>query len=94
LWLADPRIAQVVQENIISGAIDLYDLAAWVIMANHVHIVILPKVPTARILRLVKGATARDAGLVVSVDHWLWSGAREKGQAEACVTTSDSQAHA
>ena len=48
LWLSDPRIAQVVQDKIIAGAPSLFDLAAWAIMANHVHIVILPKCPSQR----------------------------------------------
>ena len=59
LWLADPRIARVVQDKIISGTPDLYDLAAWVIMANHVHIVILPKGPVRTIIQTIKGSTAR-----------------------------------
>jgi REP element-mobilizing transposase RayT len=39
-WLADPRVARLVQDKIIDYSDSLYDLAAWAIMANHVHIVI------------------------------------------------------
>ena len=53
-------------------------------MANHVHIVILPKCPVPKILNLIKGATARDANKILertgqkfwateSYDHWIRS---------------------
>ena|ERR1035441_1483902 len=84
LWLTDPRVAQVVKDRITEGAVDLYELAAWVIMANHVHIVILPRRPVGRILQTIKGATARDANKILertgqtfraieSYDHWIRS---------------------
>jgi hypothetical protein len=48
-WLADAPIAQVVQDAIIFGAEKRYDLYAWCIMANHVHIVIQPMEPLSKI---------------------------------------------
>jgi putative transposase len=84
LWLANPGIARIVRDKIISLSSTFYDLAAWVIMANHVHIVILPKAPVAKILQHLKGATARDANRILgragekfwateSYDHWIRS---------------------
>src|SRR5579862_225110 len=54
VWLADPRIAEIVQSRIICLAEQSYDLASWVIMANHVHMVILPKIPLRSIMHKVK----------------------------------------
>ena len=46
-WLAETPIATLVSEAIIYGERDrrLYELAAWVVMPNHVHLLILPNVP-------------------------------------------------
>jgi hypothetical protein len=33
------------------------DLGAWVVMANHVHIVILPGIPLRKIMQKLKGGT-------------------------------------
>jgi putative transposase len=83
LWLADPRIALVVQQKITSLADSLYDLAAWTIMANHVQIVILPKIPLRKIMQKLKGTTAYGANQILnrtgsfwkdeSYDHWIRS---------------------
>ena len=81
LWLKDPRIADVVQNKIISFAGTLYALAAWVIMANHVHFVILPQIPLAKMMQKLKGSTAYECNQLLgrtgafwaieSYDHWL-----------------------
>src|SRR5580692_8335550 len=45
LWLRDARVARIVEDAIQFGetARGLYALYAWVIMPNHVHLVIEPK---------------------------------------------------
>ena len=59
-----------------------YELAAWVIMPNHVHLLILPKVAVPEITRWLKGSTARRANRLLgrtglpfwqdeSYDHWV-----------------------
>jgi hypothetical protein len=59
-----------------------YELGAYAIMANHVHVLLLPKVSPSRLLQSVKGATARQANLILgrtgerfwqaeSYDHWV-----------------------
>jgi putative transposase len=84
LWLASPGIARIVRDKIISLSTTFYDLTAWVIMANNVHIVILPKGPVEKILQQIKGATARDANKILertgekfwateSYHHWIRS---------------------
>ena len=59
-----------------------YDLRAWVIMPNHVHVLLEPKVPLSIITRWLKGSTARQANEILgrtgntfwqneSFDHWV-----------------------
>jgi Transposase IS200 like len=62
-WLADGRIARLVRDALIYGgtARDLYDLFAWRIVPNHVHVVWQPHVAVPKILQWLKGRTARRA---------------------------------
>ena len=62
-WLQRPEIAQLVLSAIeyAERPLQLYDLHAWVIMSNHVHVLVAPHAPAARFLKSVKGFTAREA---------------------------------
>jgi REP element-mobilizing transposase RayT len=84
LWLKDPAVAQVVSQAILAGDRErhFYDLYAWVVMPNHVHILILPKVAVPVLTRWLKGSTARFANQILnrtgqpfwqseSYDHYL-----------------------
>jgi type I restriction enzyme R subunit/putative DNA methylase len=84
VWLKDPRIARLVIETIVAGEHErrFYELCAWVVMPNHVHLAILPKVGVAVITRWLKGSTARRANQLLgrtgqpfwqdeSYDHWV-----------------------
>src|SRR5215470_5769657 len=64
-WLRDARLAALVQSSIVRGATELneYALRAYVIMPNHVHILVQPRVPMRRVTKGIKGATARAANL-------------------------------
>jgi REP element-mobilizing transposase RayT len=64
-WLKDPQIAQIVMSALQQGAdpYRLYHLIAWVVMPNHVHVVIKPYSPLPAITRWLKGSTARAANL-------------------------------
>jgi REP element-mobilizing transposase RayT len=72
-----------------------YDLGAHVVMSNHVHVLLFPHVPPPRLLRALKGATAREANLVLgrtgepfwqgeSYDHWVRN-ERELGRIAAYI---------
>jgi REP element-mobilizing transposase RayT len=81
--LKDPRIAQAVLNTLHYAAqtLNLYDLHAWVIMSNHVHILLTPKAPLPRITRSIKNYSAREANRILnqtgpfwqneSYDHWI-----------------------
>jgi putative transposase len=60
----------------------LYTLHAWVIMCNHVHVLIEPAVPIARITRSIKTYTSHQANAILgrtgqpfwaeeSYDRWI-----------------------
>jgi putative transposase len=83
LWLADPEIAAYAEYPIVRGAeIGRYLLHAYVIMPNHVHILLEPRLPLAKITGVIKGVAARDANATLgrsgkpfwqdeSFDHWV-----------------------
>ena len=86
LWLKDPRIADLVSNAILVGECErhYYQLQAWVVMPNHVHLLILPLVATPALMRWLKGSTARGANQILghtgqpfwqdeSYDHYLRS---------------------
>ncbi|MDQ6707939.1 MAG: transposase, partial [Acidobacteriota bacterium] len=82
LYLNQEPIANLVIASLYRG-IDLghYDLGPFVLMANHVHVLIKPMIPPPLLLRALKGATAREANRLLgqtgetfwqkeSYDHW------------------------
>ena len=63
LYLKQAPIARLVVDSIRYGAqhLQYYDLQAFVVMANHVHLLVLPRVSPSRFLQTLKGYTAREA---------------------------------
>ena len=83
-WLANPEVAATVQQSILKGTYVLkhYRLQAYVVMPNHVHLLIEPLEPVEKITRGIKGTTAHQANLILarnrltfwqdeSFDHWI-----------------------
>ncbi len=66
-WLDRLGVAECVTETIRDGggARALYRLAAFVVMPNHVHLLIDPMAPAPRIARFVKGVSARRANALL-----------------------------
>jgi REP element-mobilizing transposase RayT len=62
-YLTQPPVAQLIVDSIRYGASHLqyYDLHAFVVMANHVHLLVMPRVRPSRFLQTLKGYTAREA---------------------------------
>jgi putative transposase len=67
LWLKNPEVAQMVCETIERGFTELsrYELHAYVVMANHVHLLITPRRTVALITKELKGVTSRRANLLL-----------------------------
>jgi len=83
LWLKDTRIAECVSHCLELGdsKFHRYDLHSFVVMANHVHVLLTPKIELQRITRSLKGITARLSNQILqrtkqpfwqqeSYDHW------------------------
>jgi putative transposase len=83
MYLAQESIAHVVVASLRSGVrLGHDDLAAYSILSNHVHVLLFPKISPSRLLQSLKGATARQANLILgrtgetfwqaeSYDHWV-----------------------
>ena len=66
-FLKNTEIAQIVKTSIEYGVqLGHYELHAWVIMPNHVHLLITPRVRLADLMRSLKGATAKRANEVLA----------------------------
>jgi putative transposase len=88
LWLKNAHVAECVSRVLLAGVSEwrLYELTAWVIMANHIHVLMRPLVPLGKALMNVKSASARAANAALgrtgepfwqdeSCDHWVRSDA-------------------
>jgi putative DNA methylase len=51
---------------------NLYELFAWFIMPNHVHILILPISDPRKITHIIKGRSAREANLILGRSGPFW----------------------
>jgi REP element-mobilizing transposase RayT len=84
VWLQDRRVARAVVDALRYGESvrEFYHLHAWVIMANHVHVIFQPRAEMPGIMRWLKGRTARQANRILgltgtafwhneSFDHWI-----------------------
>jgi len=83
-WLAQPAVAGIVTQALHYGeaARNWYRLHAWVVMPNHVHVVMTPQGAFSEIMRWLKWTTARRSNRVLdrtgmpfwqdeSFDHWI-----------------------
>jgi type I restriction enzyme R subunit/putative DNA methylase len=85
LWLKDPRIARCVCAEIESAAEHgHYVLHEYVVMPNHVHMLVFPKIDMSSAMKYLKGRTAALANRILgregqrfwqaeSFDHWCRS---------------------
>ena len=83
LWLKDPRVAECLLAALnIAQQRKMFTLRAYAVMANHVHVLLAPLAPLSQITHQIKGATARQANLILertgapfwqdeSFDHWV-----------------------
>jgi len=83
MFLRQEAIAVLVEKSLKTGAEHgRYDLAAFVLMANHVHALILPRIDVSVLMKSLKGYTSREANKLLnrtgtpfwqkeSYDHWV-----------------------
>ena len=74
LWLADTRVAVSLAGILVSGDRErsLYELCAWVIMPNHVHVLILPNSDPRKIFHWIKGRSAKEANSLLGLTGPFW----------------------
>jgi len=72
-WLEDTRVAGKLAEILQAGEREnMYELCAWVIMPNHVHILILPISDPRKITHIIKGRSARKANVILGRTGPFW----------------------
>ena len=84
LWLIREEIAQSVIDSMsyAAGTLGYCELGAYVVMANHVHVLMLPLVAPSKLFQSIKGFSARAANKLLgrtgetfweneSYDHWV-----------------------
>ena len=83
MFLKLPEVADQIVETLGRGCEKgLYDLRAFVVMGNHVHVLIGPRQQASSVLQWLKETTAREANLILartgqpfwqhkSYDHWV-----------------------
>jgi putative transposase len=74
-WLKDARLANIVVGSLGYGAehLMLYRLSAYVVMSNHVHMLVWPKTFMSRITKSIKGYTARECNkLLARTGQTFW----------------------
>ena len=60
LHLKEPAAAKAVEESILFGVSERYDLFAWCVMANHVHVLLTPLLDFEKVTKGIKGYTAHE----------------------------------
>jgi putative DNA methylase len=83
MFLRQDAIASLVESSLHRGVeLGHYELASFVIMANHVHALLLPRVDVSKLMKSLKGYTAHEANRLLgrtgipfwqkeSYDHWV-----------------------
>ena len=73
-WMKDVRIARIVAEAINHFAGSRYDLGAWCVMPNHVHMILSPRdgESLSEILHSIKRFSAREANKVLGREGAFW----------------------
>ena len=83
MYLLNEKVAEAVMASLVRGVqLGHFDLHSYVLMANHVHVLLFPHIPPPKLLRALKGPSAREANLILSrtgepfwqaesYDHWV-----------------------
>jgi putative transposase len=64
LWLAREEIAKIVEDVLHRQECDLH---AYVIMPNHVHVLMTPSISPSKLMQSIKGVSAREANKILGI---------------------------
>jgi putative DNA methylase len=85
-WLRQPAVAALVERALLAGHGQNYRLQAWVIMPNHVHLVVdVWRTPLSRMVKAWKGATGHDANALVRRTGAFW----QEDYWDTCIDDED-----
>jgi putative transposase len=71
--LRSPQIAAMIERCLLYRHEQSYDLRAWVIMPNHVHLLFrAQKIPMSRLIKAWKGFTAKEANKILGRSGQFW----------------------
>jgi REP element-mobilizing transposase RayT len=72
--LGKPRVAAMVQTSLLHFDGERYRLSAWVVMPNHVHLLLTPQDgwPLSRIMKDMKSFTSREANKLLGRRGQFW----------------------
>ena len=73
-WMKDDRVAKLVAEALKHFDGERYDLAAWCVMPNHVHVLVRPRTEhkLEGILHAWKSFTAHEANKILKLKGQFW----------------------
>jgi len=72
-WLRHPQVSAMTEDVLRRLDGDLYQLQAWVVMPNHVHLVVeVRDTPLSQLIKRWKGATAREANRILGRTGSFW----------------------
>ena len=85
MYLRDPAAAKIVESSVLFGVPERYDLFAWCVMSNHVHVLFTPRWELQEISQGIKGYTAHEInGLQSARGRVFWAAnVRRSGFVEA-----------
>ena len=74
-WLAQPSVAHMVEKALLHFDGERYRLAAWVLMPNHAHVLLMPLPPNdlSRILHSWKSFTSHRANRTLGRSGAFWA---------------------
>lgn len=72
--LKNPIAAKIVQDGLLEGSATMFTLKAWVVMPNHVHVMLSPKgeFEISKIVQRLKGGSARKINEALGRGGTLW----------------------
>jgi len=73
-WLRNPDVGALVEETLLAGDGERYRLLAWVVMPNHIHVLIETRtaIALAEVVKAWKGQTARAANALIGRSGSFW----------------------
>jgi REP-associated tyrosine transposase len=72
-WLRRPEVADLVEGTLLEGDGGDYRLKAWVVMPNHVHLIVeVWQVPLVKLIQTWKGRSSREANKVLGRRGPFW----------------------